>query len=164
MTDKDRTVVTLDEMLHTSIGSLINYSPKLLYQLQKRANDNLNTARKARQWLENAIGIKYEEKIRAKRSMTAKDTGVIHIDDNGYRLTSEIKKKIIWEQEALANLAAEIANSGDNVSDYIEITYHVYERKYNEFSEEVRKVFDAARQIDLCKPSYILAPIGDEIL
>lgn len=160
MTDKERIVITIDEMMLTPIGSLISYSPKLLYQLQKKVNENLNTARKAKQWLENAIGLKYEEKIRAKRLRTKKDTGIVHIEDEGYRLTCDVKKKVIWEQEALARIADEIAESGEDVTEYLDINYEIPERRYNDFPVSVKKMFDKARQLERANPTYTLSKIG----
>lgn len=159
MINKERVVITIDEMLLTPIGSLANYSPDLLYQLQLKVNDNLSAARRAKMWLENAIGLKYETHIRAKRLRMEKDTGVVHIEDEGYRLTCDVKKRVIWEQEILAKLAAEIAQSGEDVEEYLDIEYWIPERRYNDFPASVRKMFDTARHLEMANPSYTLAKV-----
>lgn len=154
--DQDNRVINIDKLLETPTGSIASYSPKLLYDLQIRVNNHLNRTKKAKAWLENAIGFKYDPIFRAKRLRMEKDTGVVHIEDMNYRITSEIKKKVIWEQEALANLAAEIAKSGEDIADYIDIIYIVPERRYNDFADSVKKMFDKARQLELGNPTYTL--------
>lgn len=160
----DNPSMSLEEMAQIPIGVLAQYSPKTLCRLQRKAINEARRSKHAKQWIEAAIGLKYETWVRAKRLRLGKDSGIIHIDDVGYRLSCDVRKLVIWDGEVLANIAAELAANGKEVTDYMDITYNVPERKYDSLDEELRKIFDTARQLDLSNPSYKLTPTGDEVL
>ena len=94
------------------IGTLASYSPEQLHALLAEARAELERTKTTKQWIEAAIALKYRERIWAKRLRLEKDSGVIHLEDGDYRLTSEIVKKVDWDQAALAKVAGQIALSG----------------------------------------------------
>lgn len=154
--------ITIEHMMRMPIGEIAKLHPAQLYQLLHEATNTLANAKKVRQWVEAAIAMKYTDQIRAKRQRMEKDTGVIHIDDDGYRLTTDVTKKTEWDQEKLEQIVASIHNQGDNPLEYVDVTYKVPERKYTAWPESIRKVFEPARTIKTGNPSYALAPIDKE--
>ena len=154
--------ITLEQMMRMPIGDIAKLNPAQLYQLLHEATYMLTHAKKVRQWVEAAIAMKYAEQIRAKRQRMEKDTGVIHIEDNGYRLTTDVAKKTEWDQDKLEQIVASIHKDGDNPLEYVDVTYKVPERKYTAWPESIRKVFEPARTVKTGNPSYALAPIDKE--
>lgn len=154
--------ISLDEMMRMPIGDIAKLNSAELYSLLNEATHMLAHAKKVRQWVEAAIAMKYAEQIRAKRQRMEKDTGVIHIEDNGYRLTTDVTKKTEWDQDKLEQIVAAIHKEGDNPLEYVDVTYKVPERKYTAWPESIRKIFEPARTIKTGNPSYALAPIDKE--
>src|SRR4051812_24480312 len=99
--NQDGRITAVQEITHIPIGELAQYRPYKLYELQEAVNQELLDIKKARQWLEAAINLKYEKAVSAKRLRLEKESGVIHIDDEDYRITCDIKKKVTWEQGVL---------------------------------------------------------------
>jgi hypothetical protein len=154
--------ITLEQMMRMPIGDIAKLNPAQLYRLLDESTHMLTNAKKIRQWVEAAIAMKYAEQIRAKRQRMEKDTGVIHIEDNGYRITTDIPKKTEWDQDRLEKIVASIHNQGDNPLEYVDVTYKVPERKYTSWPESIRQVFEPARTVKTGNPSYALAPLDKE--
>jgi len=155
--------ISLDEMMSMPIGGIAKLSPKQLSGLLHDATELLNHAKKTRQWVEAAIAMKYEEQIRAKRQRMGKDTGIIHLEDDGFKLTTDIPKKPVWDQNKLVQIIADIQKQGDDPSEYVTVTtdYKVPESKYNAWPKSIQKVFDPARILKTGKPTYSLTPIKE---
>lgn len=56
-------------------------------------------------------------------------------------------KKVTWDQDALRELAEAIDAAGDEVEEYIKVSYDVSETKYNAWPEEIRESFEPARTV-----------------
>lgn len=155
--------ITLEEMMKMPIGDISKLSPKQLCELLHDANNALVNAKKIKQWIEAAVAMKYEEMIRAKRQRLEKDTGTIHIEDNGFKLTTDVAKKPVWDQEKLAGIVAKIKNEGDDPAEYVETSYKVSENKFKAWPKLIKKVFEPARTLKTGNPTYSLAPIDKEV-
>ena len=156
MREIEMTKMTIQQILHVPIGELRKTTISSLYDLYEEAKTNFENARTTKEWIESAIRFKYEEQICAKRLRLEKDNGVIHIEDNGFKVTSDVPKKVEWNQELLAKVAGEIAIKGGVVTDYVETHYSVPERWYSSWSEGVRSMFLPARIVKLGRPTYKL--------
>ena len=159
----EETKLTIQDILHIPIGVVAKYNPKDLYQLVAEVSTQLEQAKRTKQWLESAIALKYEEQIRAKRLRLEKDTGTIHLEDNGFKLTTEVLKKVEWDQSKLAKIVATIVVNGGVLSDYVESYYHVPESKYNGWSETVKNLFAPARTLTLGKANYKLTKLNSKV-
>jgi hypothetical protein len=156
------TQITIEQAKHVPIGELAKSAIADLYRLHGEAKTNLEGARRLKEWIESAIALKYEEKAKAKRLRFVKDTGIIHLEDNGFKVSCDVAKKVEWDQQKLAKIASDIMTSGGNLDDYIEIHYNVSERTYNSWSEPLRNVFNSARSVRLGRPTYKLVRLeGD---
>jgi len=154
---------TIQGILHVPIGAVAEYRPSDLYQLLIEVLAELERAKRTKQWLESAIALKYEEQVRAKRLRQEKDTWTIHLEDNGFKLTSEVAKKVEWNQTKLAEIATTIAVNGGVLSDYVETYYTIPKTKYNGWSETVKNLFEPARTVILGKASYKLTRLDSEV-
>jgi hypothetical protein len=157
--------LTIKQIANVPIGELASFTAGCLYGLHKEAKTNLEDARRLKEWIEPAIALKYEEKTKAKRLRLTKDTGVVHLEDSGFKVSCDITKKVEWDQQKLAKIAADIMTSGGSLNDYIEIHYNVAEKNYNSWSESLRNIFNPARTVKLGKASYKLVKLerGDEL-
>lgn len=147
-------------MLHAPIGEVVNYTPGRLYDLHKEASVNFDDARKTKEWVESAIDRKYQEKVRAKRSRLEKDTGTIHIEDDGFRLTSDVPKKVEWDQGKLRHIIAELLSKGANIDDLVSTTYHISERRYTDWPSTLQSAFVPARTVKHSKANNKLSKLN----
>lgn len=149
------------ELLNVPIGTIVKYRVEELHKLLFEVSRELERAKRTKQWIEAAIAIKYEEQMCAKRIRLAKDNGVIHLEDDDFKVTCDIPKKVEWNQELLAKVAKDIVLGGGNLIDYIETRYNVPERLYNGWPESVRSLFTPARSIRLGRPTYKLVKLNN---
>ncbi|WP_040257267.1 hypothetical protein [Rickettsia hoogstraalii] len=143
-----------NDILNVPIGSLAKFETKQLYEYLTEANKRLDEAKKFKDWLHSAIALKYDPFVKAKRKRMEKDTGIIHIDESNFKITNDVPKKVEWRQDILGRLLADLIAKGGNMSDYVEITYHIPEAKYNSLSEKEKYKINAARIIRLGNPVY----------
>ena len=154
--NNDIAKMTIREVLYIPIGTVSNYSVSLLYDLHKEAVAEFEDARKTRQWIESAIGMKYEERVRAKRMRLEKDSGIVHIEDDEFRITNYVPKKIEWHQGKLLEILAGLIANGVDVDGFVETIYKIPECRFAECSSSLQGSFAPARRIRLRKESYKL--------
>ncbi|HJD60042.1 MAG TPA: hypothetical protein LFW20_05265, partial [Rickettsia endosymbiont of Omalisus fontisbellaquei] len=143
-----------NDILNVPIGSLTKYETKQLYEYLTEANKRLDEAKKFREWIHSAIALKYDVFMKTKRQRLEKDSGIIHIDEQHFKITNDIPKKVEWRQDILGKLLAGFVAKGGNIPDYVEVTYHISEAKYNALPEKIKHQVNAARVIRLGNPVY----------
>jgi hypothetical protein len=153
--------LTTDNILNVPIGSLTKYETKQLYEYLTEANKRLGEAKKFREWIHSAIALKYDVFMKTRRQRLEKDTGIIHIDEPDFKITNDVPKKVEWNQDILGKLLAGFVAKGGNIPDYVEVTYHISEAKYNALPEKIKHQLNAARIIKLGKPIYKLTKLDD---
>lgn len=116
-----------------------------LQLLQDEACAVLEKAKLAKSCLDNAVQVKYEQKLDGLRESLEKETGVVRFEDNGIPVSADRSKKISWDQNKLADLARKIQANGDDPSEFIEITYKVAERKYTAWPKTLKESFTPSR-------------------
>lgn len=149
--------LSLDDAQTLSIGELAGVHPEDLLRLQQEADAELRKAKRLKEWVEGAIALKYDQRVQALRQQLSKETGTVHFDDDGVRVTADLPKKPVWDQRKLAEIAQRIAASGDDPVEFLEITYRVAERKYTAWPESLRKAFEPARTLKTGKPIFRLS-------
>ena len=147
------------ELMQVPIGELANYNAAKLYELHEEAVCNFEQAKRLREWVEGAISLKYEERVRAKRLHLEKDTGVVHVQDDEFKLSCNVVKKVEWDQRKLQQIVAKLLAKGANIDDLVETTYHIPERKYGEWSSSTQSMFTPARKIRHGKANYKLVRV-----
>lgn len=153
----------LNTIIHTPIGELASLEAYQLYELLEVAKLHWQRSKQTKQWLESAIAMKYSKQLLAKRQRLGKDTGIIHLDDNGFKLTNDIPKKPAWDQQKLAEVISKIEESGDDPSEYVEVTYKVPESKFKSWPSSIQNIFEPARTLKTGQPSYVLTPEHEEV-
>jgi hypothetical protein len=80
----------------------------------------------------------------------------VRTEDVGVVVIADLPKKVSWDQERLAAMAARIAASGDDPTEYLEIAYRVSERRFGAWPEAMRDGFAAAHTETTGKPVFRL--------
>jgi len=148
--------LTLEQAQSLSIGELAGVAAIELMQVQAEAAELLRKTKELKDWIDGAIALKYDHQAKALRQQLGKDTGTIHFDDEGVRITSDLPKKPVWDQTKLAEITQRITASGDNPAEFLDITYKVAERKYTAWPENLRAAFEPARTLKTGKPTFRL--------
>lgn len=140
-----KTAITLTDLRTLPVGEIMNLSPADLLVLQEEAAEAVESARLTKEWLENAIRLRYDTRFQALRQQQDKPFGTVHLDDDGCTVTCDVPKKPEWDQQKLAAVVEQIRTAGDNPSEYVEVTYKVAERKFTAWPEHIRQAFAPAR-------------------
>ncbi len=148
--------INLEQARLLSVAEITGLSAQDLMQLQSAVAEVLRQARDLKEWIDGAIALKYDAQAKALRAQLGKDTGTIHFDDQGVRVTADLPKKPVWDQKKLSEIAERITANGDDPTEYLDITYKVAERKYTAWPENLREVFAPARTLKTGKPTFQL--------
>lgn len=138
---------TIEQVPTIPVGTLAELPIKELHRLIAEAGDQSKRFKHMRDWLQGALRLKYRRQLEEERMRRGKDTGVIHIDDEGYVISEDIPKRVVWDQRMLERIAEQIAHEGDDPRDYIEIELTVPERRYQALPESLQRRFDDARTL-----------------
>lgn len=109
-----------------------------------------------------ALDQRYGEQAAAERRASGKDFGVCHLTDGLLRITVEQPKRVAWDQQKLAALAARIAAAGENVSDFVDVEYSISESRYTNWPSTLKEQFADARTVKPGKPSYRIALVSED--
>ena len=148
--------ITLTDLRTLPVGEIMNLSPSALLLLQKEAVEAFESAKLAKEWLENAIRLKYDTRFQVMRQQHDKPFGTVHLDDDGCTVTCDVPKKPEWDQQKLAAVVHQISAAGDNPAEYVEISYKVAERKFTAWPEHIRQAFAPARVLKAGKATVSL--------
>ena len=137
--------ITLTDLRTLPVGEIMNLSPADLLVLQNEATEAFESAKLTKEWLENAIRLKYDTRFQALRQQQDKPFGTVHLDDDGCTVTCDVPKKPEWDQQKLAAVVNQISAAGDDPAEYVDVTYKVAERKFTAWPEHIRQAFTPAR-------------------
>lgn len=80
--------------------------------------------------------------------------GVLHVSDDGYKITQEIGKRVKWNQKELSKVLRKKQEAGEDITDYASISYDVSENSYKRWPKVLQKEFDVARNVVTSRPKY----------
>lgn len=141
------TKLTLEQVPGTPIGDLAALPIRELCRLIDEAQTHAGKYKQMKDWLHGAIKVKYRDQLTQERTAKGKDTGIIHIDDDGITISEDVPKKVIWDQNLLEQIALQLVNEGEDPKEYIEATLNIPERKYQSWPEKLKKRFEDARTL-----------------
>jgi len=145
-----------DDIDRLSIGDIAALPPELLLTLQEAALAESARVKRLRDRLEAGIAQRYGAATEAERTAQGKTSGTVRIEDAGVVVIADLPKKVAWDQDRLAAMAARIVASGGNPTEYLEIAYRVSERRFGAWPEAMREGFAAARTETTGKPVFRL--------
>ena len=149
-------VPKFDDLDRLSIGEIADMPPALLLALQEEAAAETARVKRLKDRFEAALAQRYGSATEAERSAQGKTSGTVRIEDAGVVVIADLPKKVSWDQGRLATMAARIAASGDDPTEYLEIAYRVSERRFGAWPEAMREGFASARSETTGKPVFRL--------
>lgn len=152
---------TIDDMRLLPIGQVIDLPAEHLALLQEEARSRLDIAKRALEWIEGAIAMRYEQRSIGARAAAGKDTGTVRFQDGNVEVTADLPKKVEWDQHRLNALAEQIRAGGEDPGEYVEVSFKVAERAYAAWPERIRSAFEPARTVRTGKPTYRLVILSD---
>ena len=146
--------ITLADIHRMPVGQIAALPADQLAILKEAADQQLTQAKTVSDWLDGAISLKYGDRAAECRHDAGKDTGTIRFEDGGVIVIADLAKRIDWDQAKLAQIAENLASSGEDPSEFIETRLKVPERKYTALPESWRKGFEPARTVRTGKPKF----------
>ena len=144
-----------------SVNQIAELSQQQIHELDLSLNLLATWVKQSRDRLNTALDQRYAEQSAAIRRESGKDFGVCHLTDGPLRVTVELPKRVAWNQEQLASIAARIAAAGESISDFIDVEYSVSESRYTNWPSSLKEQFADARTVKPGKPSFRLALIKE---
>jgi hypothetical protein len=138
------------------LGDITALPADVLAVLQEDADAAFKKAKARKDWLDGAIAQKFAERAREARAALAKDTGVVRFTDGAVTIIADLPKRVEWDQPKLAALVEKIRASGEDPSQYVEISLSVSERAYGAWPDAIRSAFEPARTLKTGKPTFRL--------
>jgi hypothetical protein len=152
---------TIDDMRLLPIGQVIDLPAEHLALLQEEARSRLDIAKRALDWIEGAIAMRYEQRAIGARAAAGKDTGTVRFQDGAVEIAVDLPKKVEWDQARLATLSEQIRAGGEDPGQYVEVSFKVSERAYTAWPERIRAAFEPARTVRTGRATYRLALMSD---
>lgn len=142
-------------------SELARLGVEALYQLKRDADAAVATARAHANAIDLALDHRYKRLVVDARRAAGKDTGTVHLVEEGYRISVELPKRVEWDQAQLAAIVERIRAAGEDPGEFVEISYRVSEAKYSAWPASMRASFDPARTLKPGKPVYRLVSVQD---
>jgi hypothetical protein len=147
----------LDSIRTLPIGEVTALPAEHLALLQEDAAAALEATKKAKDWIDGAIALRFGDQAQALRREAGKDTGTVRFEQDGVTVVADLPKRVDWDQALIAAVVERIRAGGDDPSQYVDIAIKVPERKYTAWPESIRTAFAPARTVKTGKPSFVLA-------
>jgi hypothetical protein len=138
---------TPDDLPGLSPQEIAGLPVELLATLQRETEEALKRAKAAKARLDAALTVRYATRAAEARRACGKDTGTVRFDDGDFTVLADLPKRVAWDQERLAQIAASIAASGEDPAEFIDTKLNVSERKYAALPEAWRRGFEPARTV-----------------
>jgi hypothetical protein len=138
---------TPDDLPGIPDAELAQFPVELLAILQRETEEALKRAKAAKARLDGALTVRYATRAAEERQTRGKDTGTVRFDDGDFTVVADLPKRVDWDQEVLAQIARNIADSGEDPAEFIDTKLSVSERKYGALPEAWRKGFEPARTV-----------------
>ncbi|SEO89413.1 hypothetical protein SAMN04490248_11552 [Salinihabitans flavidus] len=138
---------SVNDMLNMPTGELAQMPVELLAGLQAELAHAAKQLKSATVRFNTALEVRYAARAAEARHACGKDTGTVRLADGDYTVVADLPKRVDWDQEKLAQIARNIADSGEDPSEFIDTTLKVSERKYGALPEAWRKGFEPARTV-----------------
>jgi len=140
-------IPSITDMLNLSAGELAQLPVDLLAALQGELDHAAKQLKSASAKFSTALEVRYATRAAEARRACGKDTGTVRLVDGDYTVVADLPKRIDWDQEKLAQIAANIADSGQDPAEFIDTKLTVSERKYGALPEAWRQWFEPARTV-----------------
>ena len=138
---------SVDDMLNMPTGDLAQMPVELLASLQAELAHATKQLKSATARFSTALEVRYATRAAEARRACGKDTGTVRLADGDYTVVADLPKRVDWDQEKLAEIAANIADGDEDPAEFIDTKLSVSERKYGALPESWRKGLEPARTV-----------------
>lgn len=138
---------SIDDLINLPAGEIALLPVEMLAALQGELDHATKQLRAATARFGAALEARYAARAAEARRACVKDTGTVRLVDGDYTIVADLPKRVEWDQERLAQIAARIAASGEDPAEFIDTRLSVSERKYGALPEAWRKGFEPARTV-----------------
>ena len=152
----------VNDMLNMPTGDLAQMPVELLASLQAELAHATKQLKSATARFSTALDVRYATRAAEARRACGKDTGTVRLVDGDYTVVADLPKRIDWDHEKLAQIVANIADSGEDPAEFIDTKLTVSERKYGALPEAWRKGFEPARTVRVGTLKVTLE-VGDRV-
>lgn len=149
---------SLDDLIRLPAGELATLPVEILAALQGELDHAARQLKAASAKFSSALDVRYATRAAEARRACGKDTGTVRLVDGAYTIVADLPKRVDWDQQKLAQIAANIAASGEDPAEFIDTRLSVSERKYGALPEAWRKGFEPARTVKLGALKVTLEP------
>ena len=146
-------------MLNLPTGELAQLPVELLAALQGELDHAAKQLKSASTKFSAALEVRYATRAAEARRACGKDTGTVRLVDGDYTVVADLPKRVDWDQEKLAHIARNIADSGENPAEFIDTKLSVSERKYGALPAAWRDGFEPARTVRTGALKITLEPV-----
>lgn len=152
----------LEAIRNLPIGEIAQLPAEHLALLQEDASAALDASKKAKDWIEGAITLRFADQAQALRREAGKDTGTVRFEQDGVTVVADLSKRVDWDQALIAAVVERIRTAGDDPTQYVDIAIKVPERKYTAWPESIRTAFAPARTVNTGKQTFRLSLTTDD--
>ena len=138
---------SVEDMLNMPAGELAQMPVDLLAGVQAELAHAGKQLKAATARFNAALELRYASRAAEARRSCGKDTGTVRLVDGACTVVADLPKRVDWDQEKLAQIAQNIAESGEDPTEFIDTRLTVSERKYGALPEAWRKGFEPARTV-----------------
>jgi hypothetical protein len=149
-----RNRITIFDIPKMDGGDVAALSPEELMLLLQDLDGAAKELALAETILRTGLDLRYGAQAAALRRAEGKDTGTTRFGDGDFVVVADLPKKVRWDQDRLATVAAEIRASGEDPAEYVATELKVSERAYGAWPSSIRAAFEPARTVSVGKPSY----------
>ena len=153
-----KNIPSVDDMLNMPTGDLAQMPVELLASLQAELSHATKQLKAATARFNSALEVRYATRASEARRACGKDTGTVRLADGNYTVVADLPKRVDWDQEKLAQIAQNIADSDEDPAEFIDTKLTVSERKYTALPEAWRKGFEPARTVKVGALKITLEP------
>ena len=147
---------SVDDMLNLPTGELALMPVELLAGLQAELAHASQQLKAATARFNTALEVRYATRAAEARRACGKDTGTVRLADGDFTVVADLPKRVDWDQKKLAQMAQNIADSGEDPAEFIDTKLTVSERKYGALPASWREGFEPARTVGFGKASFKL--------
>lgn len=146
--------VTLEQLDGLTIMEVSALPVDQIAMLDDEAKELEATAKSRKAKLHAAKAERFGGRAQAMRQEMNKTTGVVHLIDGDYSTKCDQPPNVEWDQARLAEGVEVIRGWGEDITEYVDVTYKIPETRYKGWPTKIRKVFEPARTLGFKKPSF----------
>jgi len=146
-----RNHVTLSDLIRMDEKELLAIPTDQLFLLTGELDELKARLESAQYRVRRIFDLKYGDTAEGER---VGDHGRVRIPDGDFVIISDVRKDVKYDQKGLRSVLKKLKEEGEDIRDYVDVTYKVPEKKYQAWPRGVRAIFDGCRQERASSPTW----------